>query len=193
MLVSILLPTRKRVDRLIKSVNSFYATARIKDRFDIHLKIDDDDDETQSVEFNGPKVIKHVSPRGNGWKDFNLWIGDMASQADGEWVWMWNDDCIIETENWDDMLKEVPTHGYIVQPRTHRLGHSCYVNHEGGPFPVVPNQCWKYFGAEKFPDPPDTGIDNLLRLENGWKTWFIDVAFHHDRDDDTQLEKHRKQ
>lgn len=106
-LVSILLPTRGRPAWMAESIYSIHDLARDHTRLEFILKVDDDDLET--VEAVGKLKLKCkskilVTPRGNGYKDMHLWVNQMSQMAEGDWLYLWNDDARMATKNWDEIL-----------------------------------------------------------------------------------------
>lgn len=193
MLCSCLLPTRARPAKLWRCLQSIFDHASERD-FEILLRVDEDDQKTLDItndlrlDFDA-KV--YVGPR-VCWKSLNIAFTELASEAQGQWVWILNDDMMVTQGMWDDELRAVPTTGYIVQPAVSGLGGSLYYNAPSQAFPIVPRNCWKSAGSPVVPDPADTGLDSLLR-RRGWQTWFLrGVAFWHDRDDEETINAHRR-
>lgn len=194
MICSFLLPTRGRFPRLVESIRSLHETASTN-HFEVLLGVDNDDEHTLS---NLPSLEWYanirpvIGPRGGGYPEIHKLYSKLAKLAATPWVWIWNDDVTL-SGNWVDQLKKVPTTGYIVQPGLHQLGHSIYPDNEGGPFPVVPTCCWEQFGYTEIPAPIDEKLDQILRLNHDWKSWFLKgVKVNHQRDSEEQLETHRK-
>lgn len=191
---SVLIPSRARPDRLMKTIQSLHGTAQ-PSRFEILLRFDDDDLETlkrrhEAEEYRNVRVI--VGKRQDGYARLNHFYAELADIARSPWVWIMNDDVVVKGARWEAKLAEVPTEGFIVQPEHYQLGGSLYSGCEGTAFPIVPNGIWKRFGWAVMDNPVDTRLDDLLRKENGWKTHFLDgITVVHDRDPDDILEKHR--
>ena len=194
MLCAILLPSRARPDRLLKTIASVWATVADPSRVEVLLRLDDDDramlDRLGEFEKPGTRII--VGPRGRGYPDLNKMYGELAAATPAPWLWMMNDDAIIVGKGWDEQLVPLPTTGLLVQPEMYQLGFSRYANSEGGAFPIFPNKCWRPEWTDELVDPLDAKIDELLRGQRGWKTHFLPgIEVVHDRDDDASLEAHR--
>jgi len=106
-LVSILLPTRGRPQWLRESIDSLYSLAQDKSCMEFILKVDDDDKETietarQLSEILPLKFI--ISSKGAGYFDMHHWVNDMSKLATGDWLFLFNDDAVMQTERWDDLL-----------------------------------------------------------------------------------------
>lgn len=182
---TLFLPSRGRFNLLLESVSSLINTADMPWDFDIHVKFDDDDYESilrveELLELRHVRVL--IAPRLNGYPSLETFYDLMAEWSDAAWVCCWNDDAIMRGRSWDTLLRSVPTTGFIVQPEIYQLNQSKYFRSEGGAFPFFPRLCWKQFGWERLIQPTDTRIDQLLRIQNGWKTQFLEgVTVFHDR------------
>lgn len=106
-LVSVLLPTRGRPEKLAKSIDSLVSLAENPQGIEILLKVDDDDLPTlaavQEMSLLFPLQVM-ASPRRNGYADMHHWYNQLAAAAQGDWLLLWNDDAIVETEKWDRCL-----------------------------------------------------------------------------------------
>ena len=213
MLCAIILPSRARPDRLLKTLESVRATIDNPLYTEILIRLDDDDQESLArrnefehpdprtvvpslmlSELKGkwPRTRVIVGPRGRGYGDLHKMYGELAAATEASWLWMMNDDAVIVGQGWDKQLYELPTTGLLVQPETYQLGFSRYANSEGGAFPIFPNNCWLPEWQDGPENPLDVAIDELLRKRRGWKTHFLPgIEVVHDRDDDASLEAHR--
>lgn len=110
-LISILLPTRKRVAMLQKSFESLLGKARHPEQIEVCIAYDDDDQESheyfigqqwQELQklFNFQQNI-HRLPRW-GYKDLHLYLNYLAEKSRGKWLFFWGDDALMETDHWDD-------------------------------------------------------------------------------------------
>lgn len=113
-MISVLLPTRKRVAMLEKSLSSLLGQARCHDQIEILIAYDDDDDQSRDY-FRSDAWKKFVStwpvthrlfevPRW-GYRQLHRYINMLAASSQGEWIFFWSDDPIMETTNWDDHVR----------------------------------------------------------------------------------------
>lgn len=105
-LVSVLLPTRGRVSGLLAALDSLHSLSRYKN-IEYLLKIDEDDKETLDAYEGLKKIIAVralISPQGNGYRDFHLWINELCSMSKGDWLYMFNDDALMQCQDWDVVL-----------------------------------------------------------------------------------------
>lgn len=157
--------------------------------------MDDDDHKSLNVieKCDGSLLKLFIGPRLRGYATLNLLYTELAKAATGDWIWIMNDDATVEGKDWDLKLKEIPTDGWIVQPEFIQNGMSLYQKCVGGPFPLIPRDSWSKWGATTIPDPADTQLDELLRVHHNWGTKFLEgITVNHQRDNDEQLEAHRK-
>lgn len=109
-LVSVLIPTRGRPKHLCEAIDSVYSLAQDKSLIEFILKIDDDYLETINVSNRLSAVLPLkvvVSPRGNGYHDMHHWVNDMCAIATGDWLFLFNDDARMTTENWEQSLLQL--------------------------------------------------------------------------------------
>lgn len=193
MLVSILIPTRKRVPRLLKLINSIYATASNPKSFEIILKVDPDDDETLNAtrNFNG-QVVARVTPRGIGYGDSGRYCMEMEEVADGDWCFLIDDDSTVEGKGWDEQIAALPKTGVMASCEFYRLGSSGYGSGSCGVVgPWWPRGAWKQFD-KAIATPPDLALHTLF-TKNGWQVHLLKgITYNHDRDPGHLLEAHRK-
>ncbi len=104
--ISILCPTRNRVDNIEKFVTSVYETAEFKDLLEFIFYIDDDDENS---------VLKCEELSNNNIYSIKVVIGEriiMSSmwnkcfeESTGEIMFIGADDIIFRTENWDSIVR----------------------------------------------------------------------------------------
>lgn len=199
MICSVLIPSRGRPDRLVKAIDSLYKSVSDPDQIEIILKLDNDD--LENVPFSFFKNLKYskiiISDRRKGYDSLGDFYQEMSDVALGDWVWIYNDDVTIEFsetgKRWDEQLKEFPLSGIILHPECFRIYNQVHFDYVGGPFPVVPTNCWKKFGH---PIPSLEPIDHWMHymlLDDGWITKFIKgISLHHNRDAVDVLAEYRK-
>ncbi len=108
-LVSCLIPSRGNPVALRKAVESLISLAADPNQVEIILKVDNDDEETFKTALylseNSPSYIKVISsPRGHGYFEIHNWLNQMAAEARGDWLFILNDDSVMETKDWDELL-----------------------------------------------------------------------------------------
>ncbi len=195
LICSVLLPSRKRFNRLREAVQSLVESGPELSSFDVIVRLDYDDQESlENVRFlrvyRNVKIV--VGPRFAGYKDLNLIYTDLAVSTPAPWVFIFNDDSKLNPlSDWVKQLSRFNPSHHLVQPETVTNGGSTYHCCKGGPFPIVPNRSWEKCGLHILPDPVDTQIDILLS-RNGWRTCYLEgMTVFHNRDTQDVLDQHR--
>lgn len=183
--ISILLPTRKRTEAVIKSVSSLLANAA--NPADIELLIAYDDDDEESREFFSTTWYPFVEQSGATTKVFETerfgylrlykYVNFLGEQASGDWIMFWNDDALMLTENWDlEIYKHNDWFGLLRMP-------CVTMDHPFALFPIIPREWISYFGRISPVNHSDWWIYNVTgpvgRIRN------IPVQVYHDRADVT--------
>lgn len=118
-----------------------------------------------------------------GFNSLGEFLSEMSDVATGKWIWGLSDDCSIDGKAWDQQMRRTPTSGFVIYPQFDRLDKSLYREVSGGPFPAVPRDCWKQFGVDKVPNPPDAALFDILIKQNGWKPTFLNgITIVHERE-----------
>lgn len=110
-LISVLMPTRGRPGHLLEAVDSMWSLA-IDKSIEFVFRADDDDEETLKV----LKLLEDVvpckmliGPRGGGYHDMHHMVNEMSAAAEGDWLFLANDDCRMQTVGWDLVVALVGT------------------------------------------------------------------------------------
>jgi len=192
-LVSVLLPSKKRLLRLLDCMDSITATATFPESVQFCIRLHSDDvrtlDSISSILSMATNVRIIVGSPLGGYSDLASFYQDAALIADGEWVWIMNDDVISETQGWDEMLRKEPLDG-VIFPEIHHLGGSRYIRDTHNPFFFMPNKFWEKEGITKFSNQFDASFFELMKRCN-WPIRFIPTSVFHDRAENDVLEKER--
>jgi hypothetical protein len=137
--IAVLLPTRGRTAALSRSVESLVNLAKDPDSIQIMLGFDNDD----------PVGIEHFSSVLQPWLDerdlhytamtfepmgyirLNEYVNTLAEKSSADWLVFWNDDAIMETQDWDHEIVSYTGQFKILAFRTHN-------DHPYSIFPIVP-------------------------------------------------------
>jgi hypothetical protein len=113
MFCSFLIPSRGRPLGLMKTVLSINEATKFHDEIEMFLRLDDDDPTANPDFINDirrearfPVHVK-IGARGEGYVHLHHFINEMAKNARGRWLWLFNDDSTIETKDWDYILRGV--------------------------------------------------------------------------------------
>lgn len=183
--ISVLLPTRKRIQAVVNSIGSLLANAKDTSRIEILIAYDDDDAESRQFfeETWHPFVAqsqattKVFETERFGYLRLYKYVNFLAEQATGDWIMFWNDDALMLTENWDEeIVKNDGFFGLLRMP-------CVTMNHPFALFPIIPREWLSYFGCISPVNHSDWWIYNVTapvgRLRN------IPVEVYHDRADVT--------
>jgi glycosyltransferase involved in cell wall biosynthesis len=183
--ISILLPTRKRTEALVKSLGSLLANAKDTSRIEVLIAYDEDDEESREFFTNTwSGFIEQCNATSRifeterfGYLKLNRYVNFLAEQATGDWIMFWNDDALMLTENWDEEI--VKNDGYFGLLRMPCVT----MNHPFALFPIVPRDWVATFGTVSPVTHSDWWIYNVTapvgRIIN------IPVQVYHDRADVT--------
>jgi hypothetical protein len=119
-MISILLPTRQRVNFVIRAINSIVENAHSASNYEIIFGIDKDDQNSadQISEYinslNRNVNFKIVLCDRYSYKGFHLYLNEMFKFSSGQLLWTYPDDVEIITKNWDLILKENVDELYVM-------------------------------------------------------------------------------
>ena len=132
--ISILLATRKRKHLLEKSINSLIRNANDATKIEFVFGIDNDDKESQyfinSTFRHLRKNILIFKPM--GYVNLHKYMNTLAAAATGKWLFIWNDDALMKTENWDEIIMSHGDEFKLLAPRDNHNGHPYAI------FPIFP-------------------------------------------------------
>ena len=139
--IAVLLPTRGRGKLAERSLLSLIDKAKDNSRIEYRVALDNDDQESldyfkdviipkfQELDLNFDVIA--IDPL--GYARLNEYVNLLGKMADAEWLFFWNDDAIMETQGWDDLvaehtgkfrvlrMQEQSQHPYAIFPIVQRL------------------------------------------------------------------------
>ena len=95
---SFLLPTRGRVDSLVRFLASVRDTARAPEAIEVVLVVDEDDPGSHAVTFEGLAVKTVIVPPGASMGELNR---AAFAASSGRYIMLINDDVVVRTRYWD--------------------------------------------------------------------------------------------
>lgn len=113
MLISVLLPTRARVDLVQRSVRSLLETATDPSNIEILVAYDSDDTTSQDYfnSSNWQEFINNYKSNAQafeteswGYSALNKYYNFLGKQSHGQWLLIWNDDALMKSPGWDDHI-----------------------------------------------------------------------------------------
>jgi hypothetical protein len=145
--IAVLLPTRGRTAALSRSVESLINLAKDTDSIQIMLGFDNDD----------PVGIEHFTSVLQPWLEernlhytammfapmgyirLNEYVNTLAKKSSADWLVFWNDDAVMETQDWDHEIASYTGQFKILAFRTHN-------DHPYSIFPIVPRAWFDLLG-----------------------------------------------
>jgi hypothetical protein len=184
-IISVLLPTRGRREVLKSSLEGLVSKAADPERVELLLGIDDDDEGIREYieQEIAPMLRKYrVECRANifkplGYENLHVYVNTLAGNATGDWLFFWNDDGVMVTEGWDDVIRSHTGQFKLLAPRD---------NHEGHPyaiFPIVPRDWFMLIDHLSQNAQNDAWLSHIAYMLDIFER--IDVEFIHDRADIT--------
>ena len=185
MKISILLPTRGRTEVLKTSLMSLLDNVKEANEIEIILGMDEDDTDVISYVKDelGPILQeKGVETKANifkplGYTNLHQYVNTLAGNASGDWLFFWNDDCLMETKNWDEVINSYTGQFKLLAPND---------NHDGHPYailPIVPKDWFILMGHLSQNAQNDAWLSHIAYMLDIFER--IDVKFIHDRADIT--------
>lgn len=117
-LVSFLIPTRKRLGMLRASLASLRDTCSDPSNFEAIVIFDEDDVETidsfKKLYFDFQ--VKLVVSKRYGYYGLHHYLNNAYKICSGKWFWLWNDDLKMVGKNWDLVIQEYGDKFLILNP-----------------------------------------------------------------------------
>ena len=183
--ISVLLPSRGRTEVLKKSIETLINTASNPQRLEILFGLDDDQPEIQEyIKTDIADILKEkkIEAKANvfkplGYENLHVYINTLAGNATGEWLFFWNDDCLMVSEGWDDVIESYNGQFKLLGPKD---------NHDGHPYailPIVPRDWFILMGHLSQNAQNDAWLSHIAYMLDIFER--VDFEFIHDRADIT--------
>jgi len=183
--ISVLLPTRGRGPILKNSIESLVSKATNPADIEIMFGLDEDDPE--SHEFIKDSIAPYLQEKGIearanifkplGYENLHTYVNTLAGNASGEWLFFWNDDGIMVTEGWDEVIDSYNGQFKLLAPKDNHNGHPYAI------FPIVPRDWFILVGHLSQNAQNDAWLSHIAYMLDIFER--IDVEFIHDRADIT--------
>ena len=159
----------------------------VKDPKQIEIILGMDEDDQEVIEYVkselGPILQeKGVETKANifkplGYENLHTYVNTLAGNSTGDWIFFWNDDCLMVTEGWDKVIDQYNGQFKLLGPKD---------NHEGHPYailPIVPKDWFILMGHLSQNAQNDAWLSHIAYMLDIFER--IDVTFVHDRADIT--------
>ena len=139
--IAILLPTRGRAEMLERSIQSLISMAKDPNQIQLMLAFDNDDEvgtkhfEQVVQPWLDDNMINYTAMTFEplGYIRLNEYVNELARNSDARWLVFWNDDAVMETQDWDNEIMKWDGQFKLLAFRTHNL-------HPYSIFPIVPRK-----------------------------------------------------
>lgn len=181
--IAILLPTRGRTIALTRSVMTLINRVKNLNKIQILLGFDDDDTvglehfqkELEPILKDRKVHYKAMSFEPVGYIRLNEYVTALAKAADKpRWLMFWNDDAVMESQNWDEEILKYNGQFKVLAVHTHR-------EHPYSIFPIVPSDWLDLFGYMSPHQLSDAWFSQIAYMLDIWER--IPVWVEHDRFD----------
>lgn len=144
--IAVLLPTRSRTTALTQSVTSIINRAANVSRLQLLFGFDDDDAvgikhfETVIQPFLDEKNVAYEAQafESMGYEGLNRYYNHLAKSSSADWLFVWNDDAVMDTDGWDQVIESYTGQFKLLKVHTHN-------EHPYSIFPIVPQAWYKLF------------------------------------------------
>lgn len=175
-LASILITSRGRFDELLKAIESVINTAHNVDVVEIMLRLDDDDEDSlnriKELPTDRIDINVMIGPR-HKYIELYKYVNEMCAESKGKFLVWFNDDCVIESKNWDNIIAEY--RGKLV---------CLYPNHKGtgsgNIFPIIHRKIYEILGHFALSQQVDSW-QNMVCAKAGIVIRRNDLIFIHNR------------
>ena len=179
------MPTRGRTEMLKKSLESLIS--KVKNPTNIEILFGLDEDDTEVLDYVkavvGPMLVESkIEAKANvfkplGYERLNDYVNTLAGNAEGEWLFFWNDDGIMTTDGWDEIIEQHSGQFKLLAPKDNHNGHPYAI------FPIVPRDWYILIGHLSQNAQNDAWLSHIAYMLDIFER--IDVEFIHDRADIT--------
>lgn len=175
--ITILLPTRKRVETLKKSIESLIKTSKHPDKLQFLFAVDDDDIDTinflKSTSYPNQGVLTF---KPMGYENIHKYNNTLALYSHGKWLMFFNDDAIMTTQNWDTKIMDRGSNFRVLRVREQ-------TSHPYAIFPIFPRDWFMLLDHISLHGQNDAWISEIAYSLDIMRN--IDIDIIHDRADIT--------
>lgn len=172
MKISVIIPTRKRIDPLVTTIKSLLDNISQDNDIEILLRFDEDDMNTlYSVKQKVDDAAQYATTKYNGnikyfigqkydYAGLHRYVNELAIMADGDWLMMMNDDAMMQTKNWDKEIEKYNNQMVFLDSHTNHNRFSMI-------FPIIPRKIidiWGHFSLSRHNDGWINDIGNMLGI-----------------------------
>ena len=180
--IAVMMPTRGRTKSLFTSVKTLLETASHPEQLELWFGFDNDDQ--VGVEFWKSDVkpflestgIQHTALLFNrqGYSRLHVYFNTLAEKTDADWMFVWCDDAIMNTQGWDDVITAHDGEFTLLKVHTHN-------EHPYSIFPIYPREWYDLFGFMSVHQMTDAELSQVAYMLD--LVTIVDITVTHDRFD----------
>jgi len=183
--ISVLLPTRGRREVLRKSLDSLVSKAKHPERIEVLFGVDEDDQSV--IDYIKEEIAEDLKEVGIearasifkplGYENLHIYVNTLAGAATGDWFFFWNDDCLMVSEGWDEVIDQYNGQFKLLGPKDNHNGHPYAI------LPIVPKDWFILMGHLSQNPQNDAWLSHIAYMLDIFER--VDFEFIHDRADIT--------
>jgi glycosyltransferase involved in cell wall biosynthesis len=167
--ISVLLPVRERPGPLEDCLRTLIDTASAPERIEVLIAFDDDD--TDTIEYFVDVIAPYLDSKKVtytamqfkrlGYIRLNEYLNKLAEHSQGAWIFFWNDDAVMTTAGWDDVIRSHNDQFALLRAETNH-------EHPYAIFPILPRK-WIEI----------TGHLSPHQINDAWTSqigWMLDIV-----------------
>jgi hypothetical protein len=180
--IAILLPTRGRTNALTRSLIGLLEKAADPDSIQVLLGLDTDDEvgiqhfqeelQPQLDDMGVNYTAMSFEPM--GYSQLHDYVNTLARASSADWMFFWNDDAVMESQNWDSEISKHTGQFKLLAVHTHN-------DHPYSIFPIVPRAWLDVIGHLSLHSMNDAWLSQNAYCVDIYQR--IDVHVLHDRAD----------
>jgi hypothetical protein len=125
--------------------------------FEVLVRVDEDDPRLEGY-LALPNVEVAVGPR-HGYGALQHYYNELADRATGDWLFVWNDDCVMQTPDWLDVVRSYDGKMAVLNPNTNHDNWEIDMN----VFPIFPRKMVELMGHLSLNNHNDSWIEYVAR------------------------------
>jgi hypothetical protein len=167
--ISVLLPVRARPIPMDQCLHTLIDTATSPERIEVLIAFDDDD--TDTIEYFMDVIVPYLDSKGVtysamqfkrlGYLRLNEYLNELANHSTGKWIFFWNDDAVMTTTGWDEVIMQHNDRFALLRAETNH-------EHPYAIFPILPRK-WVEI----------TGHISPHQINDAWTSqigWMLDIV-----------------
>ena len=167
--ISVLLPVRARPGPMEQCLRTLIDTSNRPNRIEVLIAFDDDD--TDTIDYFVDIIAPYLDSKGVtysamqfkrlGYLRLNEYLNELAKHSTGHWIFFWNDDAVMTTHHWDDIIRQYNDRFALLRAETNH-GHPYAI------FPILPRK-WVEI----------TGHISPHQINDAWTSqigWMLDIV-----------------